>query len=57
MKEKKLDEFEKREILGTDYWEDERWKNVEKLRNENKQMEANSLVSEIRSDWGYGLLA
>ncbi len=49
---KKLDGFEQRELLGDAYWEDLRWKVVERLRKEEKHLEANSLVFEIRSDWG-----
>ena len=45
--------FEQREVAGaTGYWEDPRWKEVKKLRNENKHSEANTLVFKIRSDWG-----
>ena len=46
-----MDGFEKREAKP-DYWKDERWKEVRKLRDEDKQTEANGLVSKIRSDWG-----
>ncbi len=47
------DGFEKREqVTKYGYWEDERWKEVTKLRKENKIPESNGLVMEIRSDWG-----
>lgn len=51
MKEKE-DGFEARERLGNDYWDDPRWKEVEKLRKQGKQAEANSLVFRIRDSWG-----
>jgi hypothetical protein len=46
-----MDGFEKREACPN-YWKDPRWKKVSKLRLKNKQAEANSLVMEIRRDWG-----
>lgn len=46
------DGFEKREALGDNYWKDPRWKKVNKLRKENKHLEANGLVGEIRYSWG-----
>ena len=49
---KKLDGFEKREIVGDKYWEDKRWKKVEKLRKSGKNLKANGLVIEIRRSWG-----
>jgi len=49
---RELDGFEKREALGPKYWSDPRWEEVKKLRLENKQLEANSLVGVIRHDWG-----
>lgn len=49
---RKLNGFEQREEVGPAYWEDTRWKEVAKLRDQNKQFEANSLVFKIRSDWG-----
>ena len=44
--------FEKREELGPNYWQDDRWKKVKKLRIAHKDTEANGLVCEIRADWG-----
>ena len=44
--------FEKREELGDAYWKDPLWKEVRRLRDEDKHAEANSLVFEIRSEWG-----
>jgi len=53
VKMEKLDGFEQREIVGKfGYWEDKRWKEVNKLRKEGKADEANSLVFEIRDSWG-----
>ena len=49
---RKLNEFEQREAVGDAYWKDPRWKEVAKLRDQNSQLEANSLVLKIRSDWG-----
>lgn len=49
---KKLDGFEQREQAGKGYWEDPRWKKVEKLRKKGKHCEANGLVFDIRSSWG-----
>lgn len=48
----KEDGFEARERLGDAYWQDPRWKEVEALRNQNKNVEANSLVFQIRASWG-----
>lgn len=48
----KIDGFTARELLGNAYWDDSRWKKVAKLRKENKQLEANSLVLEIHRSWG-----
>lgn len=48
----KLDGFEQRELLGKAYWEDPRWKEVERLRQEGKEDKAGSLVFEIRRSWG-----
>ena len=48
---KKLDGFEKRE-QNPNYWDDKRWKKVDKLRKQGKDVEANGLVSNIRYDWG-----
>jgi hypothetical protein len=53
MKQEEQDGFEKREeaaLIG--YWKDPRWVQVGKLRKEKKHIEANSLVFQIRSDWG-----
>lgn len=50
MKEK--NGFEKREEVGETYWHDERWLEVNRLREDNRHAEANALVFEIRSDWG-----
>ena len=47
-----MDGFEKREQLGDTYWKDPRWKQVKKLRKENKIPESNRLVMEIRADFG-----
>jgi hypothetical protein len=47
-----MDGFEKREIVGDSYWEDIRWNEVQKLRDEGKQLEANSLVIAIRESYG-----
>lgn len=44
--------FEQREMLGDAYWQDPRWKEVERLRKEGKQAEANGIVFEIREHWG-----
>jgi hypothetical protein len=47
--------FEQRELLGEDYWNDPRWKEVERLRstgNPDNMARANGLVFEIRADWG-----
>jgi len=49
---RKLNGFEQREAVGDAYWKDPRWKEVAKLRDQNSQLEANSLVLKIRSDWG-----
>lgn len=51
-KEAKKNGFEKREQLGDKYWQDSRWKKVRKLRSQNKQLEANGLVGQIRYNWG-----
>lgn len=48
----KLDGFEQRELVGDAYWKDPRWKKVQELREQNKHIEANSLVFEIRNSWG-----
>lgn len=48
----KMDGFEQREALGDAYWDDPRWKEVQKLREEGKDLEANGLVFQIRESWG-----
>ena len=50
--DRKLNGFEQRELVGDAYWKDPLWKEVAKLRDQNKQVEANSLVLKIRSKWG-----
>ena len=45
------DRFEQREALGDAYWNDPRWKEVAKLRQEGKQSDANGLVFQIRGSW------
>lgn len=45
-----MDGFEKREACP-DYWKDPRWKEIKKLRKQEKNAEANSLVFQIRKDW------
>ena len=47
-----MDAFEARELLGQAYWDDPRWKKVYELRAQEKHLEANSLVYEIRASWG-----
>lgn len=49
---KRKNGFEQREKLGSKYWDDPRWKEVTKLRNEGKNLEANSLTFRIRDSWG-----
>lgn len=50
---KKLDAFEQRELVSDfGYWDDPRWKEVQKLRKEGKITESNSLVMTIRDSWG-----
>lgn len=48
----KEDGFEARERLGSDYWDDPRWKEVQKLRDKGEHAKANGLVFEIRASWG-----
>lgn len=43
--------FEQREQTPG-YWDDPRWAEVQKLRAEGKQSEANNLTFQIREDWG-----
>ena len=52
MRKKKTNGFEQREALGKTYWEDKRWKKVNKLREDGKDLEANGLVGTIRQSWG-----
>jgi len=47
-----MDGFEQRELIGDVYWDDLRWEQVRKLREQNKLLEANSLVFEIRESYG-----
>lgn len=49
---KKPDGFEQREALGNAYWDDPRWAEVRRLRQEGKQSEANGLTFTIRESWG-----
>lgn len=51
-KKKKPNGFEQRENAGPGYWKEPRWQQVRKLRKEGKIGEANSLVLQIRRDWG-----
>lgn len=45
--------FEQREIASKDgYWDDPRWKEVQRLRSADKQAEANSLCFKIQNDFG-----
>lgn len=48
----KEDGFEARERLGQAYWDDPRWEEVKKLRQEGKHPEANHLVFQIEESWG-----
>ena len=48
---KDMNGFEKREQLGSTYWNDPRWDQVKKLRIEGKNLEANSLTFKIREDY------
>ena len=52
MDKRTLNGFEQREMAGKAYWADQRWGEVRSLRDQNKQVEANSLVFEIRRDYG-----
>jgi hypothetical protein len=49
----KIDAFDRYEALPASYHKDPRWKIVAQLRKENKHPEANSLVMQIRSDYGF----
>jgi hypothetical protein len=46
-----MDIFRKRNN-NKKYWNDKRWKKVKKLRKQNKDVEANALVFQIRGDYG-----
>lgn len=48
----KADGFEQRAQLGSSYWDDPRWKEVKKLRDEGKILDSNHLVFVIRQSWG-----
>jgi hypothetical protein len=50
---KKQDTFDRYEQLPVSYHEDPRWKDVEKLRKENKFPESNDLALQIRTDYGF----
>ena len=52
MKNKELNGFEKREMLGKKYWDDPRWEEVKKFRINGQNSRANGLVCVIRNDWG-----
>lgn len=43
--------FEQRE-QSPGYWNDPRWKEVQRLRREDRQSEANHLTFQIRDSWG-----
>lgn len=47
------DVFEQYEALPASYHSDQRWKQVRELRNQGKHLEANGLVMQIRSDYGF----
>jgi len=49
----KIDVFEQYEQLPDSYHKDSRWKTVKELRMADKHLEANTLVLQIRSDWGF----
>lgn len=50
---KKEDGFEQRErVAKLGYWDDPRWKEVEKLRRKKEHAKANGLVFAIRDSWG-----
>lgn len=49
------DPFEQRELVSDDYWEDQRWEEVRRLRDTeipDNMTKANGLVSQINYDWG-----
>ena len=47
------DPYEQREIAAENgYYEDPRWPEVNRLRNEGKVAEGNGLYSSIQMDWG-----
>lgn len=43
--------FEQRE-RSPGYWDDPRWKEVKRLRDDGKHSEANGLTFQIRESWG-----
>ena len=49
------DPYEQREIVASGYWDDPRWKEVQRLRstgNPNDMIHSNGLMGEIYRDWG-----
>lgn len=52
MSKPKEDGYEARERLGDPYWNDPRWKEVQRLRTEGKVPESNGVVFDIRESWG-----
>lgn len=48
------DPFEQREIVDPAYWDDPRWKEVQRLRSGRHPdfPRANGLVAKIHADWG-----
>ena len=49
----KKDAFEAYEALPASYHRDPRWLEVQRLRAENKSLEANELVLAIRESYGF----
>lgn len=49
----KADVFEQYEQLPISYHRDPRWEVVRELRKQNKHLEANGLVFQIRNSWGF----
>lgn len=48
-----MDAYDRHEAaVALGYYDDPRWEQVYKLREEEKHLEANSLVMQIRDDWG-----
>lgn len=47
-----MDGFEKRELVGEQYWNDHRWEQVKQLRENNENAKANALVFQIRASYG-----